>query len=208
MLDLATNVKAATGQDRHCRNRRCIVEGAALPRGVGIRFVVGPGDVIVPDILAKLPGRGLWVGPQRQLIDRAVSNNKFSRAARRRVVVPEDLSDRIEAQLANRCVDLVALARRAGQAVFGFEKTRAWLSSGEALTLLLAFDASKNAHDKIKALSRGVTVVRVLRAVELGRAFDRQRVVHIALANGGLAEKLRAETKRLNGFRADGGDWD
>ena len=51
-------------------------------------------------------------------------------------------------------------------------------------------------------------VVRVLQAAELGRAFGRERLVHVALANGGLGQRLFVETKRLNGFRADGGDWD
>ena len=208
MLDLALNVKGAARQRRDGGNRRCIVEGSNLTRGMGIRFVVGPGDVVVPDILAKLPGRGIWVGARRPLIDRAVSNNRFSRAARRRVAAPDNLSDRVEAHLLDRCVDLIALARRAGQAVAGFEKTRARLSQGETSILLQAFDASENAQNKIKALSRGVTVVRVLHAVELGRAFGRAQVVHAALTGGGLAERLYVEIKRLNGFRAEGGDWD
>ena len=50
-------------------------------------------------------------------------------------------------------------------------------------------------------------VVRVLRTAELGRAFGRERVVHAALADGGLADRLSTEARRLEGFRTDGGDW-
>lgn len=207
MLDLATNGKAAAARSGDSSHRRCIVDGTSLSRLEGIRFVVGPDDEIVPDLLAKLPGRGLWIGASRPLVDRAVAGNRFSRAARRRVFAPDDLSDRIERQLMDRCIDLLALSRRAGEAVAGYEKTRAWLSEGGASVLLQASDASENARDKIKTLSRGVTVVRVLRTDELGRAFGRERVVHAALADGGLAERLCAEARRLEGFRTDGGDW-
>jgi len=208
MLDFVTNGKAAARQRGGGGNRRCIVEGVRLSREDGIRFVVGPGDEVVPDILAKLPGRGFWIGARRTLIERAAANNQFQRAARRWVTVPADLSDRIEAQLANHCVDLIALARRAGQAVGGFEKTRSLLLKGQSSISLQAADASGNARNKFRAFSRDVMVVRVLQATELGRAFGRERLVYAALAHGGLAGQLCPETKRLNGFRADGGDWD
>ena len=207
MLDLATNGKAMASRLGDGGDRRCIVDGTSLSRHEGIRFVVGPDDTVVPDLLAKLPGRGLWVGASRPLVDQAVAVNRFSRAARRRVTAPDDLSDRIERQLTDRCIDLVALSRRAGNAVAGYEKTRAWLSEGSASVLLQASDASKNARDKIKALSRGVMVVRVLRTAELGRAFGRERVVNAALADGGLADRLSVEARRLEGFRTDAGDW-
>ena len=207
MLDLATNGKAMASRLGDGGDRRCIVDGTSLSRHEGIRFVVGPDDTVVPDLLAKLPGRGLWVGANRPLVDQAVAGNRFSRAARRQVTAPDDLSDRIEQQLMDRCVDLVALSRRAGDTVAGYEKTRVWLSEGSASVLLQASDATENARDKIKALSRGVMVVRVLRAAELGRAFGRERVVHAALADGGLADRLSAEARRLEGFRTDGGDW-
>ncbi|MEE2689658.1 MAG: RNA-binding protein [Pseudomonadota bacterium] len=208
MLEFVTNVKAAARQRGDGGNRRCIAEGGCLSREDGIRFVVGPGDEVVPDIFAKLPGRGFWVGARRTLVERAVANNQFQRAARKRVTVPANLSDCIESQLADHCIDLIAMARRAGQAVGGFEKTRSLLLMGRSSFSLQAADATGNARKKFRTFSRDVMVVRVLQAAELGRAFGRERLVYVAIANGGLAQRLCMETKRLNGFRADGGDWD
>ena len=205
MLDLATHVEESGA--RVGGSRRCIVDGGDLSRDEGIRFVVGPGNNIVPDILAKLPGRGLWVGAGRPQVDAAVEKNRFARAARRQVAVTPDLSDQVELLLAKRCIDLIALARRAGEAVAGFEKTKAWIKDGTGSVLVQAEDCAQNARDKFKALSKGSPVVRVLRAEELGRAFGRDRAVHVVLAHGGLADKLRTEARRLNGFRTAGGEW-
>lgn len=205
MLDLATHVEdtgARAGGDR-----RCIVAGDDLSRDEGIRFVVGPENNIVPDILAKLPGRGLWVGAARTQVDAAVAKNRFARAARQKVNVPDDLSDQIEALLTKRCIDIVALARRAGEAVAGYEKARSWLMGGTGGVFVQASDCAENARGKFKELSKGGPVVRVLRADELGRAFGRERAVHVVLANGGLANKLCSEAQRLEGFRTAGGEW-
>ncbi len=90
----------------------------------------------------RLPGRGLWLTPRRDIVDSAVAKRLFARAARRPVVVPAGLADRVEALLARRCVDLIGLARRAGQAVAGFAKVEAALDKGEAAVLVEAADGA------------------------------------------------------------------
>jgi predicted RNA-binding protein YlxR (DUF448 family) len=80
--------------------RRCIVTGEVQRRNGLIRFVVSPDGQIAPDILEKLPGRGIWVSADRDAIEKAVKKNLFARAAKAKVTVPEDLADRVEAGLA------------------------------------------------------------------------------------------------------------
>ncbi|MGL1180861.1 hypothetical protein ACSTLD_24360, partial [Vibrio parahaemolyticus] len=66
----------------------------------------------------------------------------FSRAARRSVTVPTDLAETVEALLERRCLNLIGLARRAGQAVAGFEKVREALQHGRVALLLAAADGA------------------------------------------------------------------
>ena len=205
MLDVATNVgETSVVSDRR---RRCIVDGSELLSSCGLRFVIGPGDNVVPDILSKLPGRGLWVGAERLRVDAAIAGNIFSRAARRKVAVTADLSDQVENLLTTRCIELIGLARRAGQAVAGHELAKSWMANGIGILLVQASDGTMNAYNKLKVSSRILKVMRVLRAEELGKAFGRDRVVHVVLSNGGLAVKLRTEIQRLAGFRTVAGDW-
>ena len=53
--------------------RRCIVTGEVRDRGRLVRFVVGPDGTVVPDIDERLPGRGLWLLPRRDIVNRAVA---------------------------------------------------------------------------------------------------------------------------------------
>ena len=59
-------------KDRDEPERRCIVTGDVQPKAGLIRFVVGPEGQVVPDLSGKLPGRGIWVTADRDLIAKAV----------------------------------------------------------------------------------------------------------------------------------------
>lgn len=186
--------------------RRCLASGERLPKEQLVRFAIDPDGVIVPDIAAALPGRGYWLEARREVIVLAVKKRAFARAARRDVAIPADLADRVDALLALRCRDAIGLARRAGLAVAGFEKVAQALRAGGTGALLCALDAAANGREKIAALARaqGVDseIIAVLNAVELGAAFGRDHIVHVAVGRGALAERLRADAHRLGGFRA------
>src|SRR5271154_922396 len=118
--------------------RRCIVTGEERPKAELVRFVVGPDGAVVPDIDGRLPGRGLWTRAQRDIVAAAVTRRLFSRAAKQSVSTAPDLPDRVAALLLRRCVEGLGLARRAGQAVAGFEQVRSWLDHGRCGALVVA----------------------------------------------------------------------
>ncbi|MCM2561933.1 RNA-binding protein [Lutimaribacter sp. EGI FJ00015] len=186
--------------------RKCIVTGETAPKAGLIRFVVGPDATIVPDLAEKLPGRGIWVSADRAAIDKAARKGLFSRAARTKVNAPDDLAERVEAMLARRVVDLLGLARKSGGAVAGFEKVKDWLAKDEAEVLIQASDGSGRGKSKLST-PQGGRFIGWLTADELGLAFGRQNVIHVALAAGGLAPRVVEEAARLKGLRLlDGGD--
>lgn len=182
--------------------RRCIVTGKLGDRGTLLRFVVGPDGAIVPDIEARLPGRGLWLTPRRDIVDRAVAKRIFARAARRPVAAPPELADRIESLLARRCCDAIGLARRAGLAVAGFDRVSDAARRGRAGLLLFALDGAEGGRGKLAALGRDLPSARVLSAAELGGSFGRERIVHVAVAGGPLCRRLLLDLTRLAGLRA------
>lgn len=195
-------------KDRSASERRCIATGTSQPAARLVRFVLGPDGRAVPDVACKLPGRGVWVSATADAVGTAVRKKLFSRAFRQQVAVDPDLPALVEDLLAQRLVDLVSLARKAGQAVTGAEKVRARLL-GEAAVLLAATDGADDGKRKLAALAtaaRGdaVTRIELLTAAELGLAFGREFAIHSALDAGGFAERVCAEALRLAGFREPG----
>ncbi|SDE46987.1 RNA-binding protein [Rhodospira trueperi] len=204
--------------------RRCIVTRDCRPKSDLLRFVLDPDGQVVPDVDRRLPGRGLWLSPSRDVVEMAAQKRLFARAARRAVTVPADLADRVEALLTRRCLDTLGLARRAGQVVAGFEKVRTRLREAGAsrarmpAVLLSARDGAPDGREKVAALAVAILesgegaasgcagqsappVVVGFDAEELGRPLGRDRVVHATLDGGRLAETFVERCGHLAGFR-------
>ena len=198
------------GKDKDGENagpeRKCIATGEVLPVEQMIRFVVGPEGQAVPDVLGKLPGRGIWVSATRAALDLAVSKKLFARSAKQPVTVPDGLVTEVETQLARRVVNLISLARKGGRAIAGYEKVKIWLQNEEAKVLIQASDGSERGKSKLST-PYGGSFIGWLTADELGLAFGRQTVIHGALASGGLTERVVEEAARLKNLRVhdDGG---
>jgi predicted RNA-binding protein YlxR (DUF448 family) len=189
-------------KDRDGPERRCIATGESGTTARLIRFVVGPSGDVVPDIAGKLPGRGVWLTAERALVERAVKKRLFPRAFRAPVTVPDDLPDVLERLLADRLIGLLGMARKAGQAVTGFEKVRARLAAGGTGALVTAADAAEDGRAKLARIARETPRIEALSASELGLAFGREFAIHAALDAGGIADRALAEAGRLRGFRA------
>jgi predicted RNA-binding protein YlxR (DUF448 family) len=181
--------------------RRCIATGESQPKAGLVRFVVGPEQQVVPDLLNRLPGRGIYVSADRAAIDKAAKKGLFARAARASVKVPEGLADLVEAGLARRVADLISMARKAGDAVTGYEKVKDWLTKGQASVLIQASDGSERGKSKLHAPGGAETFIGCMTAQELGLSFGREHAIHAALAAGGLTRRVVEEAARLAGMR-------
>jgi predicted RNA-binding protein YlxR (DUF448 family) len=197
--------------------RRCVLTRERLAKEKMIRFVIGPDRTVVPDLAARLPGRGIWLSARGDVIETARAQGTlarvFARAARGSVALPPDLPALLQAQLVRRIGDSLGLARRAGQAVCGFQKAREWLKSGRAGLILQASDGSADERARFMSgagaseagTGRVVPVLAPLPAAVLGAVFGRDHVVHVAIARGRLADALAIETMRLFGLTGRAG---
>lgn len=192
--------EAETGPER-----RCLASGRVAPKSSLVRLVVAPDGKVVPDLDAKLPGRGHYLSPEREVVERAEAKGLIRRATG--AEVEPGLADRLEALLARRLIERIGLARKAGRAVAGFEKVREHLKAGgtDGAVLLEASDGAADGRAKLVPLAPGARVVDCLKASELAQAFGREHAVHGFVARGAFAERIVEDAARLAGFRTDRG---
>lgn len=156
---------------------------------------------IVPDILERLPGRGIWVKADRGALEKAIKKRLFSRGAKAQVKIPDDLLDCIERLLLGRVTSLIAMGRKAGLAIAGYEKVKGALMTEMAAVLIQASDGSERGKSKLRAPGGDHSFIGCLAANELGLAFGRDHVIHAALTAGGLTKRIIEDAARLNGLR-------
>lgn len=195
--------------------RQCIVTRERYPKEVMIRFVLAPDATLTPDLSAKLPGRGAWVVADRAALETGIKKHAFDRALDGKAQVLADLAERIEAQLARRCLDLLGQAQGAGALILGAHAVQQAAREGGVGTLVIAADGAPDSRRKsLAALKAGSfagegrvhhtapLVIGCFTSEELSLALGRENVVHAALPEGGLGVRLKTEARRLEGFRA------
>jgi predicted RNA-binding protein YlxR (DUF448 family) len=184
--------------------RRCLVSRQVRPKAELLRFVVGPEGRLIVDLAERLPGRGLWLTPHRDIVENAVAKGLFAKAAGQRVVVPGELAADVERLLRQRCLALLGLARRAGQLRTGFEKVHDDLKAGRVALLLAASDGAADGRRKLAALAGELPVIALFDSAALSAALGVDGVVHAGVPAGGMAERLLREFERFKGMQANG----
>ena len=197
---------ATSDDEAALRERRCIACGEVLPEDRLVRFVVSPDGEVIPDLDAKLPGRGIWLSADRKLMLKALAKNDFSKAAKTKVTWAADLPDHVEHLLVARMQSDLGMARRAGLLDAGFDQIlRALDKKVTPAVFFHAADASEDGRRKIFGALRSRELegesIGVLTRDELSLALGRGNVVHAAIRPSSLADRLILNAKRLAGLR-------
>jgi hypothetical protein len=187
--------------------RACALTRVRRPKDELIRFVLGPDGTVVPDLKERLPGRGTWLTAARDIVAEGAKRNVFSRALKAEAKVPQGLAAQVEELLVEAAKSALALANKAGEAVFGQAKVEEAIAKGRVLALLHAKEAAEDGCRKLDGKARGkrdgspIPAIRALSADELGLASGRTNVIHAALIQGGAARNVLAAALRLERYR-------
>ncbi len=196
--------------DVHVHERSCILTRRTAPREELIRLALGPDGQVAPDVRARAPGRGAWIGVGRKALDEANAKGKLKGALTRAfktgdIDVPADLGERIEAALRQQALDRLGLEARSGMLINGAERVETAARQGKVAQLIHAADAGEDGRKKLDQAwrvgggdSQGLVfpVERTILSVALGR----ENVVHIALTDAAAARRVTHAIARWQAF--------
>ncbi|MCJ2036595.1 RNA-binding protein [Methylobacterium sp. J-068] len=208
--DPSTLLDSGLGRGRANALRTCLVTRVSQAPGGMIRFVLGPDGAVVPDLRARLPGRGAWLTPTRAVLNEAVKRRAFQRAFKtKEAAAPADLADRVAEGLRADLRQSLSLANKAGCVVAGFAKVESAIGDKAGVAAVIqASDGSADGRRKIvAALHRRhgsaiscIPVIDDLSNTELDMALGRDHVIHAALVAGVGASGCLARWRRLRSF--------
>ena len=194
--------------------RRCIISGDRGAKGGLIRLALGPDGEVAPDVRARAPGRGAWIGVDRAGVEAAVASGKLKGALNRTfkvksVAVPDDLAARTEAALERAALDRLGLEARSGTLVTGSDRIADAARKGQVLLLLHACDAGEDGNRKLDQAwrvgsdaegSRQTGLVLAADRTILSQALGRENVVHIAVTDRAAAARIGTALDRWHRF--------
>ena len=213
------NDRVSSDIDGDGPERKCILSGEHDARDALIRLAIAPEGpdgtcMVLPDVLARAPGRGAWIGVSRQDLEAAIAKGRLKGALARAFkgtafTIPEDLPARIEAALRRALTDRLGLEMRAGRLILGTDRIAEQARSGAVCWLAHAADAKPDGSRKLDQAWRvgmdeegsgkgGITLP--LDRAALSVALGRDNVVHLALCDAGAAERMGPVLRRLLRF--------
>jgi predicted RNA-binding protein YlxR (DUF448 family) len=196
--------------EAHVPERSCILTRRTAPREELIRLALGPDGQVAPDVRARAPGRGAWIGVSRKALDEANAKGKLKGALARafktgEIDVPADLGERIEATLRAQALDRLGLEARGGTLLTGAERVEVAARQGKVHLLIHAADAGDDGRRRLDQAWRvGGGCQEGLVFPEgrtiLSMALGRENVVHIALTDGAAARRVTHAIDRWRAF--------
>ena len=179
-----------------------------------MRLAISPDGDVLPDALARAPGRGAWIGVSKAELSAALANGKLKAALSRafkgaKLSIADDLPTLTENALRKAFLERLGLEMRAGRLILGSDRIAGDARAGQVAALYHAADASEDGSRKLDQAWRvgqdaegsGLSGIRLpLDRAALSVALGRDNVVHLALTDAKSAERVSAPLKRLLTF--------
>ena len=196
--------------EAHVPERTCILSRRTAPKEELIRLALSPDNEVAPDVRARAPGRGAWIGVDRAELDQANAKGKLRAALQRAfktndVKIPADLGERTQAALRQYTLDRLGMEARSGNLMNGADRIENAARSGKVALLIHAADASEDGRRRLDQAwrvgggdPRGV--IFPLPRTILSMALGRENVVHVALTDPAAASRVSHALRRWRAF--------
>jgi hypothetical protein len=177
--------------------RKCILSQDRDARAHLVRLALAPDGQVLPDVRAKAPGRGAWIGVTRAELAASYAKNRLRGALARafksgEFTLSPDLPAQIAAALERNAMDRLGLEARGGMLLTGTDKIETAARSGQLHALYHAADAGEDGMRRLAQAWRVGTdregsdlrglALPIARPI-LSLALGRENVVHIALTD-------------------------
>jgi predicted RNA-binding protein YlxR (DUF448 family) len=201
---------AASPDAAHVPERSCILSREHGTRDGLVRLALSPDGDILPDVRAKAPGRGAWIGVDRATLETAMAKGKLRGALARAfkgavLTIPADLPRMIEEALRRHALDRLGLEAKGGYVVIGGTAIEKAARSGKLHALYHASDAAPDGAGKLaqawrvgnddEGSGRRGLALPVSRTI-LSLALGRENVVHVGLTDARAARRANDALSR------------
>ena len=198
------------GKLAHVPERTCVLTKRKADKAALIRLALDPDGEVAPDVRARAPGRGAWIGVARPELDAAVAKGKLKGALQRafktsEIRVPADLGEKTAQALRQATLDRLGMEARSGTLINGSDKVEIAARNGKVALLLHAADSGEDGRKRLDQAWRvGGGDDRGLIFPEgrtiLSMALGRENVVHVALTDRAAAARVLHALSRWRAF--------
>ena len=169
-----------------------------------LRFVLAPDQTLVPDLQAKLPGRGAYTCLKESCLRAAVAKKQFARSfhGEVRTGTSDELVGQVIVRMEERIAAYLALANKAGKVASGGDTVAELLLKRTPGIVCIASDISSDIGEKLRFMAEraGVEHFAMFDKERLGALLGKELRSVVAVERGGFSETLQKELERYRNF--------
>lgn len=185
--------------------RSCLGCRETRDRDQLLRFVLSPQGEVLPDLDARLPGRGAYTCISSRCLENALRQRLFNRAFKSEVTAlpADEMREAVVRLMRERILGGLGLANRAGKIISGgslvSDAIRGKIKPG---LILVAVDVSESIGLKIVMLAKvhGIRCERVMTKDDFGAILGKAPRSAVAVRQGGFVTRLVSEIERYRNF--------
>lgn len=185
--------------------RSCLGCRTSKNKELLIRFVLSPEMEVLPDLDARIPGRGAYTCMNKACLVMAVTQRQFKRSFKHDVSMmpPETMVEHIRQQLLDRIIGLIGLANKAGKVTGGGSMVSdALRGKTKPGLVLIATDVSEAIGAKIVFLAdvNHVPHRTIITKDDFGAILGKAPRSAVAVKYGGFVAQLLKAIDRYRNF--------
>ncbi len=178
------------GEKINKTQRQCLVTREILPKSELLRFVRSPSGDVVFDINHKLPGKGMWVKADKEVLGKALKQNVFANKVKNTKLAEMQITDILKI-IKQNILGLLSLANKANLVFFGQERIGTHIDRGEVYALVVATDAASNSKNKLQMhIKKEISTVDCLDMADMEGIFPNDKIAFLGLKSGKIIDNI------------------
>jgi len=178
--------------------KMCHITKKMHPSELMIRFVLSTSNEFTLDLFNEFDGKEFYVLASKNIL---IKMKEFASKKYERKFQQKNLVSSIDSILLKRILSLIALSRKAGKVIIGYEKIQRCLLTNKIELLLQARDGSENRKKDLALPKSQASRINCLNSKELGIPFRRDAITNVGFLKSSFTNPLIFDTARLGNLR-------
>ena len=181
-------------------DKKSFLENADIDENDFIKFSLSPDNKLVPDLHNDLPGKSIWVLPNRKLIKCIQERDDVKAHFGVSHLFSSDLVHLVKKILRNKILNSISLAKKSGYLAIGLDTIKTQLIEKKHCLIVVAKGAKSLQRYSVFSSKNVSCFENLLYQKDLEKSTGKNNVKYIGILSKNFKKTIQVDLNKLKGF--------
>jgi len=181
-------------------NKKFFSENTDINEDDFVKFSLSPENRLVPDLHKNLPGRSIWVPPNKVLMKGILEGEDVKVHFGVSQIFTKDLILLVQKTLRKKILSSISLTKKAGYLAIGLDAIKAQLIEKKHCLIVVAKDAKSLKNYPFFSSTSISCFENLLYQKDLEKSTGKNNVKYVGILSKNLKKTIQADLNKLKGF--------